>query len=599
MKIEPEFLNEDSDIIVKKHTLFNITSSIIKEVNQKNIEINNYIENYTKDYYENNFYNLHDNINKTKKYFMDEEINNLFKEFVKLINKTIKIKLKNIFYKNYNLVKQALDEENSLFDSKCNIFWFKDLYMGSSFEEKFYNYTNITQQIYESSLRDLPIYAMNYFTKIKDEIENKVKNEINSLNKYYFNDTLYKEYFIIFEKAKNDILDNLFDKNKISDKIYRIGAETTNLINDEIAITFQNLTNSTFNYFIKTLSRATKGIMKTEYDFIYRYYIFVGIDENYNIEHKNYTDEIERNLTNINNYMLSETNKIIKNHIDKFDEYLSNYTKITQDLYTKLYSNINSKMNNLDNINYLTNSYTLLFSDILSNNSNYKLLENLYKNSSPNISLYFTNIENNINLIQEDYFKLHYLKDNDKFLEFPEEIIFKINQFMNELNIILKSIKNNINIVYRNKITNAIKSTNKLIENFHENNFKYIEQNINKSNMYTSYISPRYNCIKSLFENCKSEYSSLIKDIYKESKQNSYLKINNNDFILDDENYNLNITLLLNNYSNYILYFQEIVEENFNNQSDKIIDLNYSNYNFIVSKLRRGLLNQIFFIFFL
>jgi hypothetical protein len=32
---------------------------------------------------------------------MDEEMNNLFEDFDKLINKTIKEKLKNIFYNNY------------------------------------------------------------------------------------------------------------------------------------------------------------------------------------------------------------------------------------------------------------------------------------------------------------------------------------------------------------------------------------------------------------------------------------------------------------------------------------------------------------------
>jgi len=142
---------------------------------------------------------------------------------------------------------------------------------------------------------------------------------------------------------------------------------------------------------------------------------------------------------------------------------------------------------------------------------------------------------------------------------------------MNELDIALKSIKNNININYINKIINAIKSTNQFIENFHENKFKYIEQNINKSKMLYSLFRPRYNGLNALFENCKTVYKSLIKDIYKESIQNSYLKINNTDFILNDDNYNDNITLILNNYSNYISYFQKIIKENFNNQSDKII----------------------------
>ena len=591
MKIEPEYLNKNSDIIEKKHELFNITSSIINEVNQKNIEINKYIENYIKEYYENNFYNLYYNILNFKKYFMDEEMNNLYIEFNNLINIAIKIKLKNIFYKNYNLVKQALDEENSLFDEYCDIFWFKDLYMGSSFKDKFLSYINITQEFYTSILRDLPEIAANYFTKIKTEIDNKVKNEINSLNKYYFDDKLYKQYFINFENIKNGILNTSFDQTQFSIKKSLIKSEPSNIIRNEINNISENLIDSAFGYFNKTVKRATKGVMNTKFDFVFRYYIFFGVGKNKyrNIEHKNYTNELESNLTSINNYMLSETNKIITKYIAKFDKYLSNYIKITQNLYSNLYKDIDSKINNLDNIKYLTNNYKLLFSDILSNNSNYKLLENLYNNSLTNISLYFTNIENNINLIREDYFKLHYLKDHNKFLELPEEIIIKINQFMNELNIALKSIKNNINIAYRNKITNAIKSTNQFIENFHENNFKYIEQNINKNKMLYSLFSSRYNYINTLFGNCKTIYKSLIKDIYKESEQNSYLKINNNDFILNDGNYNENIALILNNYSNFTLYFQDIIDTNFSNQSDKNIELNYSNYNFIVSKLRRGL----------
>ena len=519
---------------------------------------------------------------------MNEEMNNLFKEFENLINNTIKIKLKNIFYHNYNLVKQALDEEKSFFDDKSKIFWFKNLYMGSSFRDKYYNYSNITEQIYVSSLNDLPKIAKNYFEKIKKEAENKVKDGINSLQKYYFVDKLFKEYFINFEDIKNGILNSLFDESKFLLKSSQIESDSTNIINDEITNIYQEQKISTETYYYKLLGRA-RGIRDTKSDFIFRFYVPFPIDEYYSIKHYNYTDELERNLTNINNYMLSETNKIIKKYISKFDKYLTNYIKITQDLYTYLHNNINSKINNLNNIEYLTNNYKLIFSDILSNNSNYKLLENLYKNSLPNISLYFTNIENNINLIHEDYFKFHYLKDHNEFLEFPEEIIFKINQFMNELNITLKSIKNNINYIYRNKITNAIESTNQFIENFHEKNFKYIEQNINKNKMLYLYINPRYNYINNLFQNCKTIYKSLINDFYKESNQNIYLKINNNDFILNDDNYNDNISLILNNYSNYILYFQKTIEENFTNQGYENNDLNYSNYNFIVSKLRRGL----------
>ena len=79
------------------------------------------------------------------------------------------------------------------------------------------------------------------------KLEIKVKNVFNSLNKYYFDDKLYKEYFITFERIKNDILNSLFDPIKISIKNYIIGAEMINITNDEITIVFQNQTTN-LNY---------------------------------------------------------------------------------------------------------------------------------------------------------------------------------------------------------------------------------------------------------------------------------------------------------------------------------------------------------------
>ena len=90
--------------------------------------------------------------------------------------------------------------------------------MGSSFEDKYYYYINITKKIYDSSPSDLTKLAINYFQKKKNEIENKVKNEINSLKKYYFEDKLYKEYIINFENIKNDPLHSLFNQTKFLEK---------------------------------------------------------------------------------------------------------------------------------------------------------------------------------------------------------------------------------------------------------------------------------------------------------------------------------------------------------------------------------------------
>ena len=595
LKIEPEFLNKSNDIVIKKQSLFNITKSIINEINQKNAEIKDYIENYSKEYFENNYYNLHSNLYNFNKSFKNYEINDLLTDFYILINETIKIKLIGIFENNFKLAKAAFDDENKFFDEKSKIFWFKDLYMGSAFIDKFYNYTNITNKLFESVCH-LPNLINYYFLKIKSETEKYIRNTINSINSFYFNNKLYKDNFIPYEKIKNKILEISLNDNFFQIQEPFIDKDIYSIINETVNPFYLNISEYISNYFYKISKRTTKGIFKnTQSDFVFRYYIFFfHIDEHDNIKHNDYVDKLERNLSKIEAHISRGIDKIIKKFISKFDNHLTNYIKNYQDLYSYLYKTIGEKINKHEIIKHLTNDYQILFSDIVSNNSNLKLLEKLYNNSLSNISSYFNGIESNINLIQENYFNLYYLKDYNKFFEYPKEIIFKMNQFMKELNGSFKEIKNNINNIFRKQITNIIKSTNKYIEKINENNLKFIEQNIKKNEMLDLYINPRNIYISTLFTNCKNLYISASNNIYKDSTQNNYLKINSNDYILNND-YNSEISLIINNYSNFISYFQEKVNQNFNleknntNENESLIGMNYSKYNFNVAKIRRGL----------
>ena len=48
------------------------------------------------------------------------------------------------------------------------------------------------------------------------------------------------------------------------------------------------------------------------------------------------------------------------------------------------------------------------------------------------------NFNNNINLLKDEYYNNYYLKNYSSFLEYPEEIVYKINQFLKNKFIIAK-----------------------------------------------------------------------------------------------------------------------------------------------------------------
>lgn len=60
-------------------------------------------------------------------------------------------------------------------------------------------------------------------------------------------------------------------------------------------------------------------------------------------------------------------------------------------------------------------------------------------------------MRNNINLLKEEYFS-KYFEDNNKFLEYSEEILNKINQLQEELKYNINNTKNIIRKGYDNKL---------------------------------------------------------------------------------------------------------------------------------------------------
>ena len=89
--------------------------------------------------------------------------------------------------------------------------------------------------------------------------------------------------------------------------------------------------------------------------------------------------------------------------------------------------------------------------------------------------------------------------DKEDFLEYPGEIIFKLNQSTNNIETFITNIKNKINLYFRQRIKNIIKSTKLFINNFNKFHFDYIISRISKEDIFNDYFNHKYDFLNILF----------------------------------------------------------------------------------------------------
>ena len=581
-RIKPEYLDEKSDLEKNKNLLFNFSKTLTETINEEIKDINEYISNYSISFINENIYNIYYNLYYIKNFFKEEEINNLLNQFYLLVNITIKSHLKQIIEKNfnisYNIILYAIN-----YGIKNGLFWRISLCSGfieryNNFKSKFENFIDLINS------EELLLLYEKYFYKLRDDILNYVKNKLLSINEFFFSSEIYYKNFYFIKQTKNEIL-------KIIDNINNYFSEI-NLNND--------LKLNTFNLFQEELLPFHRSHMDN-LEKLYNY-----LDEKY-IQNKRikdckedfYTscllweckkkyfsrylniDSIIDNLESTDKFLNNQINKIFYNFIYKFDKYLNNYINYCQNLYNNLNKYVENKINNFENIEILMNEYKSIFSDIINNNSNKGLFKRLIKfqnNIGQNINVYLKNLESNINLIKDNYFNNYYLKDYNQFLEYPEEIIYKINQFLDELIDNSDKIKDLVNLIFKKRINNIIFSTNTYISNFIEFHFKYIITNINSQYIIREYYFNKYKKIKLSFEECLNKFNNISKEKFIDDENNNFLNL---------ENYKLKIENIFNNYSNFICFFQNFTNNTF--LSEKNFSQNYSEYDYNIVKLRTGI----------
>ena len=622
INIKPEYINEKSTISKNKKNLFDLSKNIANEINKEINEINGYISNYIKQYTEKNIYNIHYNMHYFRKIFLNGPMAELLNEFYLMVQRTIKIHFKEMIDYNFDLLKEIFDEEDDYFDkykSKHKRFLCKEFVNRYyEFQAEFEKYLGLT---YSDKFLNL---LEKYFYNLRNDILSYIKNKIFSIKKYYFNIDLYKNEFYFHEQTNNEILkiidniNNYYNEMNL-DSFIKIKALS---ISQEILGPYhENKTKKMEKYYDDLYSRATnykvKDCKKDKHDFAYTYwrYLLKGWKTEYlSVSHNDNLKLVLKDLKKTDEFLFTETEKIYNNFISKFDIYLNNYVSFYQNLYSNLYQYVENKFKN-SKINSLINKYENTIIENLNIDSNSGLLQRLNNEEKAignNINSYLKNLEGNINLLRNEYFTLHYSKDYEKFLEYPKEIIYKINQFLNELKDNCDIIKKMINNIYKRKNLNIIKSTNLFIYNNIQNHYNYILSNINSNVIMPEYYSLKYSDLNTLFSKCFNLINS---------SSNTFIhKINNtvedSDSFLNSENYNKPMKNIINNVNDFTSYLEGIIAKYFissceknntakndNNKKEKDISSDsvcieeekkidsarYSKYNYYIVKLRTGI----------
>ena len=619
MNLKPEYINEESSISKNKKKLFDLSKNIVNEINKEINEINGFIFDYTNQYIEENIYNIHYNMYYFRKCFLDKQMKELLNEFYLLVHRTIKTHFIEMIDYNFNLLNQVFKEENNYF----NKYRSEDRrFLCSGFISRFYEYeSKFEQYLGLTYSEDFLNLLEKYFYKLRDDILIYVKNKIFSIKKYYFDIDLYKSEFYFHEQSDNEILKIIDNINNYYNEMNLDGdikLKAFSLSQEILAPYHKKKTKEIEKYYDYLYSRTTNYHVKDcKKDFVYSYWrkLLKGWKNKYlYVPHKDNIKLVLKNLQKTDKYLLNETNKIINNFISKFDIYLSNYVVFCQNLYFNLYQYVEIKFKN-SRINSLLNEYQNTIRENVNIDSNSGLLQRLNnegKTIGNNINDYLKNLEGNINLLENEYFALHYSKDYEKFLEYPKEIIFKIKQFLDELKDNCDIIKKMINNIYKRKILNIINSTNKFIYKNVQNHFNYILSNINTKMIMSEYNSLKNSELNIAFSKCF--------DLINSSSDKFNFKENNavedSDLFLNLQNYNEPMKNIENNIKNFTTYLEDIIAkdfisnchindtvifDNYENQTDISSDnaciegekkfdcQRYSKYNYNIVKLRTGI----------
>ena len=622
--ISPEYLDAKSALIINKNNLFTLSNNITNVINEEINDINNYISSYSSKYINDNNYLLDYNIYYFRKYFTNKFISSILNEFRTIIKDTLQNHYMQLINNNYALAFQYMEDVYNHF-SKAK----KYRILGKVFINTYTKYKSTFQEMaYLTSSDEFLDFITDNFYNVSNYVINYVNEKLESINKYYFNETnKYEKNWYKLDLIKQEIkrlinnINNFFDENTlnldIKQTVLNISLNEIPELNKKKEKKLDDLYNKIYklaqdekinsqNCEVIQLKKKKKRLWYSlwiAYKIVHHYYCKVKVESRNNI------NKIVNDLSQTKKYLSQKINNLINNYINKFDVYLNNYIYYSQTLYDNLYNYTEKKIKNNENIQLLLDEYKIIFEDILANNTEEKIQEKIYLKNDMNLTNIFSKLENNIFEINHKFYQNYYLENRQFYLEYPDEILLKLNQSIINLNSNTQIIKNKINLAFSNRINYIVSSTKLFFNDFNEFNLNYIMNKVNTEDIFNNYSFYKINILQTFFNSCSLYLNNTIEiekqnelflnqenyDFFINRIENNYSNISENLYIEIDENFSIyNCTEFINDES----FFESNITTNNTislKKCDKqkfISDKNYSKYNFNIVKFRTEISNS-------
>ena len=598
-KLQPEYLNKNSLLIENKRKLFSILNLIDESINNEINDINDNIFNIIKNFKRNKQYSFYLYLSKIKKCFLDDSMGILRQKFENLINDTINIALNNMLIYNYNLGIEWLQEIAKALTPLHK--------RNECLQASFYSKYSLFVEAYQLLLPDyyseenIEVYRKYYF-KIRNTILDSIRMKIININYYYFNNSVYSNSFYFISQIMSEIeyiinnLENYYAEDYFDSKlipfIIKYTSEKLSPINEQLNKDFENLR--------KTCEAYTDCLRHSwdNGDYCWNNNRVLKKWHYYKVAHTNNYLYLDVSFDKAEEFIKNGSNIIIREFINSFSNDLDSLIKDTQSLFDNIYNFTEKKLKNNQSLNELIGNYK----NILDNMTQISNKEIIFEGKS--IYYFLENIDIKSKLIENEFFENYYLENFTSYLEYPEEVLYKISSLENELKSSSETVKNQINNVIAKKLFRIneenqyfiyqtkdifgkllkIRMGNKNIFEFYKE-FR-LENNLNE--IMNEYIYNNKSFDIYLGENI---YDSKICNIIQEYKNIVYKIENqiNNDWILN--NCSDTDSVFLDNTNDFELIesdssiISNIICADYKNKSS----LNYSEYNFNVVKIRTAI----------
>ena len=516
-------------------------------------------------------------------------------KFIKLINDTVLISIKEVLTYNYNLGIEWLQEvANALIPLHK-----RDECLQSEFYTKYSKFIKVFESFLPNAYSDTSIEVYRkYYNQIKKDILDLINSKMRKINYYYFNISIYDDNFYFVYQINNEIeylinnlnnyySDDYFD-TEIAIYIYSITSESLKNINEELRAKFESLK--------KTCEKYTDYVRGRNWgDYCWNNRRISHKWHYYSVPHTNNYKKLDNTFTNIENFIKNESNLIIQKFTNNFSPYLNTYINDIQTLFDNIYNYTETKLKSNEDLNELINQYL----EIL--NNMYLITENEIELKGIDVEFLMEKVKNKSISIDSDFFEKYYLNNFTSYLEYPDEVLFKLSNLENELNSCSEIIKHNINYIINKKMWRIKEDNYYFIMRTNDFFNELIKFRINNTHIFEYYkeyrLTNNFGTILRKYNYTNNETKKFLTENIYDNNINKI--INEYSIIFEKIEQRINKDWILKNcteiniITEYINSTDNIDDTNSTNlicyEYKNRSSLNYSEYNFNVVKIRTGI----------